>query len=112
MKPGWILVVSLFSCAAAAQSPAPTAPTPMVKCADARGGITYSNVPCDKQGLKEVGQVADRTTVMPLGPAPKPAAVQAPTAKDAPRKDDPENLRPRGPGQATPATPLLEKLSK
>ena len=44
----------------------------MYKCLDESRRITYSNVPCDKQGLKDGGAVADRTTTMPLGPPPVP----------------------------------------
>ena len=82
----WLLSLAFVAPLAAAQGPAAATSGTMMKCRDSRGQITYSNVPCDKQGLQDVGPVADRTTVMPLGPASKPPA---PAAKDAPKKDEP-----------------------
>ena len=88
----------------------------MYKCLDEGRRVTYSNVPCDKQGLKDGGAVADRTTTMPLGPLPKPAA-KPPVSKDAKdakdaknSKDDVETIQ-RG-AQIKPVVPLLEKLAK
>jgi hypothetical protein len=48
----------------------------MHKCLDERKQVTYSNVPCDKQGLKPGGTVTqDRVTSMPFTqPAASPAA--------------------------------------
>jgi mRNA-degrading endonuclease toxin of MazEF toxin-antitoxin module len=38
----------------------------MYKCVDERRQLTYSNIPCEKQGLKTDGTVtADRVTTMP-----------------------------------------------
>jgi hypothetical protein len=102
------LLLPLLSAAAVAQTP------PMYKCTDAQRRITYSNEACEKQGLKEAGQVADRVTTMPFGPAPKPAAAgagKAPGAKDGKgSKDEAETIQ-RG-AQMKPVVPLLEKLSK
>jgi hypothetical protein len=90
MRGTWILLLLCWAPLAAAHGPAAASTGPMLKCRDARGQITYSNVPCDKQGLQEVGPVADRTTVMPLGPLAKPPASSAKeAAKDAPKKDEP-----------------------
>jgi hypothetical protein len=107
MRGIWFLILLVWAPLAAAQAT-------MLKCRDARGQITYSNVPCDKQGLQEIGPVADRTTVMPLGPAPKPSA-----AKEAPKdggasqkKDDPEGVKPGAAAQIKPVVPALEKLVK
>src|SRR4051812_24518708 len=85
MRQTWMLWLILAAPLAGAQAP-------MLKCADAGGHVTYSNLPCEKQGLKEVGQVVDRNTTMPLGPAPKPAAATAQRSAPPTAKDDPENL--------------------
>jgi hypothetical protein len=61
----------------------------MFKCKDAGNRITYSNIPCDKQGLQEAGPVADRTTTMPLGPAPQ--APQAPAKAGKPPPPPPDS---------------------
>lgn len=53
---------------------APAAAQTMYKCVDDRRQVTYTNIPCEKQGLKDAGPVSDRTTTMPMGPLPKPAA--------------------------------------
>jgi len=37
----------------------------VVKCMDAAGKVTYSNIRCEDQGLRLVGAVNDRTSVMP-----------------------------------------------
>ena len=87
------------------------------KCLDDNRRVTYSNVPCDKQGLRDGGAVADRTTTMPLGPLPKPPASAAakgpasPDAKDAKGSRDEVETIQRG-AQIKPVVPLLEKLSK
>ena len=89
----------------------------MFKCKDGSGRITYSNVPCEKQNLKDAGPVADRTTTLPLGAAQKPAAAAAPAERkaDKPGKsaasDDAEvGVRPAA--QIKPVVPLLEKFLK
>ena len=103
MRAVFLLILSLCSANAAAQT--------MYKCLDEGRRVTYSNVPCDKQGLKNGGAVADRTTTMPLGPLPKPATPAAKGSKDAKAsKDDVETIQ-RG-AQIKPVVPLLEKLSK
>jgi uncharacterized protein DUF4124 len=99
-----VLLLPLWSAAALAQT--------MYKCVDNRQQVTYSNIVCDKQGLKDAGPVADRTTTMPLGPPPvppKPAAGAA-GAKPPASKDDVETVQ-RG-AQIKPIVPLLEKLTK
>ena len=66
-----VLLLSLWSAGAAAQT-AP--PTPlMYKCMDAQRRVTYSNITCEKQGLQDAGPVADRTTSMPFTEPPKAA---------------------------------------
>jgi hypothetical protein len=102
------LLIGLWAAAGLAQAQT------MYKCTDSQKRITYSNEACEKQGLKEAGQVADRVTTMPFGPAPKPAAAgagKAPGAKDGKgSKDEAETIQ-RG-AQMKPVVPLLEKLSK
>lgn len=64
MRTGFFLVLMLWAAGAAAQT---------YKCVDERQQVTYSNITCVKQGLKDVGTVtADRVTTMPSGPAPLP----------------------------------------
>jgi hypothetical protein len=77
------------------------------KCRDSGGRITYSNIPCEKQSLRDAGTVADRTTTLPL-PA-LPTAQAKPPAKPA-AKDEPLGDKP--PAQVKPVVPLLEKLLK
>ena len=72
------------------------AQTTMYKCTDAQKRITYTNEACEKQGLKDAGQVADRVTSVPFTEPPKPAA----------RKDGPKDV----PKDAAKAPP--EKQSK
>ena len=43
MRAAWLLVLSIWSAAGAAQT--------MYKCSDAQRRITYSNETCEKQGL-------------------------------------------------------------
>ena len=63
----------------------------MHKCLDDRKGITYSNIPCDKQGLKSGGTVTqDRVTTMPFTETPKAGA---PARKDK----DKEPVKPLTP---------------
>lgn len=53
------------------------------KCVDAQNKITYSNTPCEKQGLKDAGPVADRLMTVPATEMPKHAPRKEP-AKAAP----------------------------
>ena len=95
-----VLLAVLFASPLAA--PAET----VFKCLDDRKRVTYSNVACAKQGLKDAGTVEDRTMTMPL-PAQKPPPVAAPVP--APPKD-PDSA---GSGtQVKPASPVIEKLIK
>jgi len=82
------------------------------KCVDAQKRITYSNVACDKQGLKSAGPVAERTTTMPLGPAPAPAAADAKPAAKAKPPAARDEFDTRGGTQVKPVSPLLETLLK
>ena len=61
-----------------------TQPTPtMYKCLDDRRQVTYSNIACEKQGLRDGGPVADRTTSIPFTEPPK-AVPSKPTATPPP----------------------------
>lgn len=51
------------------------------KCVDEQRRITYSNLPCDKQGLKDAGPVADRVMTVPAVQVPKPEPKKEPAAK-------------------------------
>ena len=67
------------------------APTTMYKCVDERRQLTYSNIPCEKQGLKTDGTVtSDRVTTMPAGPAAMPTQKLSPPVEmpKAPEKAD------------------------
>jgi hypothetical protein len=79
------LVLSLGCAPAAAQ---------LHKCLDDKKQVTYSNIPCDKQGLKSGGTVTqDRVTSMPFTEPPKAAAPGAgPARKD---KEPAKALTPR-----------------
>ena len=78
MRATFSLLVSLLAlCAAAGADPI------TFKCVDGKGRVTYSNIRCEKQGLKDGGEVADRTTTVASPPPPKPAA-KAPTQPAAP----------------------------
>ena len=88
MRAGFFLLLMLWAAAAPAQT--------MYKCVDDRRQLTYSNIPCEKQGLKDAGPVADRVTSMPFKEPPKPEA----------RKEVPKD----GPKDAAKAPP--EKQSK
>jgi hypothetical protein len=70
------------------------------KCMDERRQVTYSNIPCEKQGLKDGGPVADRTTSMPFTAPPKSAA--PPTVKLTPPLNPPSE----------PSKAPSEKLTK
>ena len=93
-----LLSAMAFPAGAGAQS--------LYKCADAAGRITYASEACDKQGLKEVGPVRDRTTVVPGSPAAKAGGQEA-------RPAEKKGGDPDAPGRAAtvkPVNPLIEKL--
>jgi hypothetical protein len=98
MRASLALLVSLLPAAVLGQA----APTPMFKCLDERRQVTYSNLACEKQGLRDGGVVADRTTVMPFTELPKPKA--APGKPVAPAEPPTTKLQP--------ANPLVEKAVK
>ena len=86
--------------------PASAAAQPLYKCADASGRITYASEACERQGLKEVGPVRDRTTVVPGSPAAKAGAQEA-------RPAEKKGGEPDAPGRAAtvkPVNPLIEKV--
>jgi hypothetical protein len=100
------LALLLLPCVAGAQT--------LYKCTDARGQVTYSNVACDKQGLKQDRVVTeDRVTTMPLAPAAKPAAKPPAGAADAPKdaKDDEADVR-KPAARVKPVAPVIDKLVK
>ena len=77
-----LLLCGLWCAPAAAQ---------LHKCLDDRKQVTYSNIPCDKQGLKSGGMVTqDRVTSMPFTETPKAGAPAA--RKD---KEPAKGLTPR-----------------
>jgi hypothetical protein len=92
----------------------------MFKCLDAQKRVTYSNIPCDKQGLNTAGTVQDRVTSMPFTPPPKPAA--APSGTPGPGPAAPGGAKPAAPRvdaevggpavQIRPVVPVLDKLVK
>ena len=76
-KPILISALALVLLPAAAGAQPTTAQPTTYKCLDQRGSTTYSNVPCEKQGLKSNGTVtSDRVTTMPFNEAPKPVPTQ------------------------------------
>jgi hypothetical protein len=75
-------LVFLFGLLWAASGAAQTSAPVTYKCMDERRQVTYSNIPCEKQGLKDGGPVADRTTSMPFTAPAKTAA--PPTVKLTP----------------------------
>ncbi len=89
MRVAWLLFLSLWAAASAAQT--------LYKCTDAQRRITYSSESCETLGLKDAGPVADRVTSMPFTAPSKPAA-----RKDAEKSG----------AQIKPVVPLLEKLAK
>jgi hypothetical protein len=101
MRVACFLFLSLWAAAAATQT--------MYKCVNDQRRVTYSNIPCEKQGLNDAGPVADRTTSMPFSTAPKPAP-RKDSAKPPAPKDDAEVSR--GAAQVKPVSPLIEKLLK
>ena len=102
MRIGAFLCLVLYAAAGAAQT--------TFKCVDERRKITYSNIPCEKQGLKDGGAVAERTTTLPMAPARKAAAPAPPAAAAA--KGDSEIGPTPSPAQVKPVNPLIEKLLK
>ena len=103
MRLTFALLLSVLPAAAVAQSSPTTPMTPMFKCLDERRQVTYSNVACEKQGLRDGGQVADRTTVMPFTEPPKPKA--AATGKPVAPGEPPTT-------KLQPVNPLIEKAVK
>jgi hypothetical protein len=84
----------------------------MYKCVDGQKRVTYSNIACEKQGLKDAGPVADRTTTMPFGPAQKAAPRTAPAAP-AGQETTKGGGEDRGAAsQVKPASPPIEKPAK
>jgi mRNA-degrading endonuclease toxin of MazEF toxin-antitoxin module len=84
MRTGAFLLLLLWTAAAQAQST-------MYKCVDERRQLTYSNVPCEKQGLKTDGTVtADRVTTMPN--TPTQGSGQLPTQRLKPPVEMPKDL--------------------
>ena len=98
MRLTFALLLSALPAAAVAQTALP----PMYKCLDERRQVTYSNVACEKQGLREGGIVADRTTVMPFNEPPKPKAA---TGKPVAPGEPPTT-------KLQPVNPLIEKAVK
>ena len=74
----------------------------MFKCRDAVGGITYSNIACEKQGLLQVGEVPERISVLP-GTAPAAKASKA----DETKRDNPNTG-----SMLKPVNPIIERLLK
>jgi len=82
----------------------------MYKCLDDNRKVTYSNVPCEKQGLKEGGTVADRVTTMPAGPAALPTQKLKPPVEMPKANKDGEV--DRSGAQPKPVNPAVEKPAK
>jgi hypothetical protein len=97
MRGAAFLVGLLWAASGAAQTAVPTT----YKCMDERRQVTYSNIPCEKQGLKDGGPVADRTTSMPFTEPPKKAAPAKPAAQAEPPTT-----------KLQPVNPLIEKAVK
>ena len=101
-----LLALVLLPATAGAQQPT------LYKCLDARGSLTYSNLPCEKQGLKSNGTVtSDRVTTMPFTeppkPAPKPGAV-----KPQGQPLDVEGIDAGGGTKLKPNLPQFDKPAK
>jgi hypothetical protein len=106
MRKTIVLTLLLLPFAAGAQT--------LYKCTDPRGQVTYSNVPCDKQGLKLDRTVTDdRVTTMPLPPVQKPPAKPPAQAADAQKdaKDDDADVR-KPAARVKPVAPVIDKLVK
>ena len=87
MRGAFFLVLVLWTAAGGAQSPS------TFKCVSAQRAVTYSNIPCEKQGLKDAGPVSERTTTMPfVDPAPK-ATPRSEASKPGTAKDEPRGER-------------------
>jgi hypothetical protein len=79
----------------------------LYKCKGREGRITYSSDRCDKLGLRDAGEIQDRTTTVP--PPRKPAR----KATEVDRRTDIEDTQSAtGTGQVKPVNPLIEKLLK
>ena len=103
MRASVLLVLLFWAAAGLAQT--------MYKCVDDQRRLTYSNITCEKQGLKDAGPVADRVTSMPFTEPPKPTKPGAlPTVKLPLPADDAEAGRDRP--LVRPVNPLIEKLMK
>jgi len=84
MRAGLFLVLMLWAAAAPAQT--------MYKCVDDKRQLTYSNIPCEKQGLKTDGTVtADRVTTMPFN-APAKDSDPLPTQRLKPPVEMPKDV--------------------
>jgi hypothetical protein len=97
------LFLSLWAAAAAGQTAAPT----VYKCVDERRQVTYTNTVCEKQGLRDAGPIADRTTSMPFTAPPKPAS-----PRDSAKPPAATDESGRSGAQVKPASPLIDKLLK
>jgi len=106
MRTGLFLTLVLWAAAAAAQ-------TTMYKCMGERNQITYSNITCQKQGLRDAGTVtADRVTTMPSTTTTQGSG-QLPTQRLKPPVEMPKDAEvERSGAQLKPVNPLLEKLAK
>jgi hypothetical protein len=51
-----------FAVAVLAAAASSLASAQVVKCTDRAANITYTNIPCEKQGLREAGPVRERLT--------------------------------------------------
>jgi Domain of unknown function (DUF4124) len=81
MRTGYFLILMLWAAAAPAQT--------MYKCVDDQQKVTYSNISCAKQGLKDAGTVTtDRVTTLPSqGPTQLPTQKLRPPI-EMPKGDD------------------------
>lgn len=52
------------------------------KCLDKAGRVTYSNVSCERQGLRHAALVADRVSVIGWQPPPHPGPLPASGARE------------------------------
>ncbi len=82
----------------------------MYKCLDGQS-VTYSNTPCEKLGLKPVGEVADRVTTLPTG-APFATTKAPATQKPAPGVPPGNTIDMPKTSTIQPVNPLVEKLAK
>ena len=64
------------------------------KCKDAAGKLTYSNETCEKQGLKDAGEVRERLSNMPASELQaRPAKKDSPKANREPAAPSPSGKR-------------------